>query len=325
MQFRPWALGAVAALVAVSAVSAATGFAGDATKGAHPHFNDGGTLAWSTKLADAQTAAKAQDRLIFIEYGRKACGNCKAVCEGVLTDPKVKDRLSKLAVGLAAECDPPNREDAVGKLLSANLAGANTLPFCGFVTQDLQWIAGFSGYKDAAAFDAVLTQAENSPLLQAKPDVAKKLEVIAQAAEQAAEKGVWAKTLAAAKSAAELKGKCPARDRIAAAVAKGRAWAEDEISKALSSAVGAADRTAQRVALKRVSAAFAGEPEAKDADTGVKALERVGVIESLPDDKQGAAKEKAAKDFAGTRWVGLFDGSAAKPAETPAGEGEPAK
>ena len=38
---------------------------------AHPHFNDGGTLRWYTKLADAQKVAKKEGKLIFIEYGRK--------------------------------------------------------------------------------------------------------------------------------------------------------------------------------------------------------------------------------------------------------------
>lgn len=38
----------------------------------HPHFDDQGTLSWSTKLADAQSAAKSQDKLIFVEYGREA-------------------------------------------------------------------------------------------------------------------------------------------------------------------------------------------------------------------------------------------------------------
>ena len=47
-------------------------FAGDAKKGAHPHFNDGGTMQWFTKLADAQAAAKKEGKLVFIEYGREA-------------------------------------------------------------------------------------------------------------------------------------------------------------------------------------------------------------------------------------------------------------
>jgi len=68
MNVRSFAL-AAASLAAVAAFAVA----GDPPKlVAHPHFNDGGTLSWSTKLADAQTAAKAGDKLIFIEYGREA-------------------------------------------------------------------------------------------------------------------------------------------------------------------------------------------------------------------------------------------------------------
>jgi len=44
--------------------------AGDKPQG-HPHFDDGGTIPWYTKLADAQAAAKKQGKLVFIEYGRE--------------------------------------------------------------------------------------------------------------------------------------------------------------------------------------------------------------------------------------------------------------
>ncbi len=46
--------------------------AGDAAPGKHPHFDDGGALSWTTKLADAQKAAKKAGRLILVEYGREA-------------------------------------------------------------------------------------------------------------------------------------------------------------------------------------------------------------------------------------------------------------
>jgi hypothetical protein len=59
----------VAAAVVVAFASLV--LAGDPPKSPHPHFQDGGALSWSKKLADAQTAAKAADRLIFIEYGRE--------------------------------------------------------------------------------------------------------------------------------------------------------------------------------------------------------------------------------------------------------------
>ncbi len=67
MSLRSLALSVCAAALLVS-----VGFAADPPRKAHPHFNDGGTLSWSTKLADAQAAAKAGDRLILIEYGREA-------------------------------------------------------------------------------------------------------------------------------------------------------------------------------------------------------------------------------------------------------------
>ncbi|MBL9076984.1 MAG: hypothetical protein JNL08_05745 [Planctomycetes bacterium] len=38
----------------------------------HPHFDDRGTLAWHTTLAAAKAAARAEDKLILVEYGREA-------------------------------------------------------------------------------------------------------------------------------------------------------------------------------------------------------------------------------------------------------------
>jgi len=38
----------------------------------HPHFDDGGALAWQTELSAAKAAAKKAGKLIFIEYGRAA-------------------------------------------------------------------------------------------------------------------------------------------------------------------------------------------------------------------------------------------------------------
>lgn len=37
----------------------------------HPHFDDGGTLDWSTRWADALAAAKPDDKKVFIEFGRE--------------------------------------------------------------------------------------------------------------------------------------------------------------------------------------------------------------------------------------------------------------
>jgi len=41
------------------------------TDSTHPHFDDKGTLTWFTALEDAKTAAQAEGKLIFIEFGRE--------------------------------------------------------------------------------------------------------------------------------------------------------------------------------------------------------------------------------------------------------------
>ncbi|MFY9344354.1 MAG: hypothetical protein WAT39_17815 [Planctomycetota bacterium] len=50
----------------------ATSLAGPAPAQKHPHFDDGGALAWQTTFAAAKAAAKKADKLIFVEFGRAA-------------------------------------------------------------------------------------------------------------------------------------------------------------------------------------------------------------------------------------------------------------
>ena len=59
-----------------------------------------------------------------------------------MPDANVRDRLNALCVGLAADCDPPAREDPVAWLLQEKFPGAPSLPFVGIVTDDMQWIGG---------------------------------------------------------------------------------------------------------------------------------------------------------------------------------------
>ena len=219
----------------------------------------------------------------------------------------MKDRVAALCVGLAADCDPPGEEEAVRNLMAANLRNAGALPMGAFVTADLKWVGGFSGYQDEAAFTAHLDAAEKSPVLQAAPDVAKKLALLGAAAEAAAAKSEWPKVFTSAREAKALTGRHPAREKIAAAFAKARAWADGEMKSVRDSVQSGGDRAAARAALKKVSAAAAGEPEAKEADAGVTALEKLSVIDGVDAANQAAARAKAAKDFAGTRWTGWFE------------------
>ena len=110
---------------------------------AHPYFQDSGTLDWSTTLDEATAAARSSGRLIFIEYGRLRCGNCKTTVERILPAKGLKARMSALCVGLAAECDTP--DPRVEALFAKWLPTASILPFCALVTADLRWVDGWAG------------------------------------------------------------------------------------------------------------------------------------------------------------------------------------
>jgi hypothetical protein len=219
----------------------------------------------------------------------------------------VKDRIAKLCVGLAAPADPPEQEAPVDTLMRAHTNPLSLVPWAGIVTHDLQWIGGFSGRIELDAIVGVLDAAEKSPLLDATPEVAKKLDAVANDAEQQAAKAQWQRVMSAAKSAAQLNGRCAARERIAAAVGKARAWAEKELTDALVLVRGNGDRAIARAALKKVAGTLPGEPEAAEADAGVRALDKIAVLETLPADKLDAARDRAHTEFAATRWKVLFE------------------
>jgi hypothetical protein len=229
-----------------------------------------------------------------------------ALVESLLPNGKIKDRLGKLCIGLAAPCDLPGREYDVAQLLQAHFPGAPSLPFVGIVTCDLEWICGWAGGKTVDEVGALLEVAETSPLRPAAPEVVKKLEALSAQAAKAVEKSDWKSVLAASKAAGELIGRSPVRDAIVASVAKAREWAADELKKALDAVKAGGDRAAVKSSLRKLSAQFAGEPEAKDADAGVKAVDALIAVEALPEEQQAAAIAKAAKDFAGTPWAELF-------------------
>jgi hypothetical protein len=230
-------------------------------------------------------------------------------------DQKVRDRLAALCVGLAADCDPPARENEVAWLLQEKFPGAPSLPFVGIVTDDMQWIGGWAGGTTVDKFVAVLDAAEKSPLRPASAETRKALDDLAATAAKAAEKSDWKAVMAVSKAAAALKGRAPARDAIAGHVTKAREWAEAELAKALESIRTGGDRAAVRAQFKKVAGAFAGEPEQKDADNGAKALDKLTTIESMAADQHDTAREKTAKEFAGTRWAAAFEKPVPKPAE----------
>jgi hypothetical protein len=232
----------------------------------------------------------------------------------VLPAEKVKSRISALAVGLAADGDKP--ENDVQKILSDNLKEQGMLPFVGFLTPDLKWIAGFKGGKSEAAFLEILDTVEKSPLLDASDVVKKKLLALADKAAKAAEKADWKAVLAAGHEGAATTGRSPDRVRLEDLVKKAHEWADGELGRIVADVQKGGDLPAARKALDLVKKQMAGEPEAAEVDLGLKALSKLATIRSVEAEPKGvdpaAMREKAAREFESSRWKAVFEAAPAK-------------
>lgn len=227
--------------------------------------------------------------------------------ERVLPSAEVKARLGAIAVGLAADCDAPESE--VEQIMSANLAGAQMLPFAGFVSFDGKWVDGFSGFRDTAEFVKVLDTADKSPLLNATEAVRKKIAALAKTAEPAAKKSDWKSVIKASKEAAKMFGRCPERETLAGFTKQARDWANAQFDAVVKDARSGADLTEARKKLNEVKKHFAGDPEGADADAGLKAIAKLSVIVAA---EAGAvplakAREKAAAEYKDSRWAQIFE------------------
>jgi hypothetical protein len=225
--------------------------------------------------------------------------------ERVLPDSEVKEKIGAIAVGLAADCDAPERD--VEEIMRKNLAGKNALPFACFIGHDGTWVAGFSGYRDTAAFADILDTADKCPLLDATDAVRKKLLGLANVAGKSAERGDWKAVLRAGNEGAKTVGRCPEREALLALVKQARAWAQGELEGVADAARGA-DPLELKKRLAEVRKHFAGEPEGADADLGMKALGKLAQI-TAPEQR-----EKAKAEYKDTRWARIFEEGA------PAGE-----
>ena len=108
----------------------------------HPHFDDRGTLDWHTSFEDALVQAKAEDKKVFIEFGRELCSQCRTLVQNVIPRADVAPLLQEHFVAVAADADEP--EDAVLQL-AMKLEGAMMLPFVLFTDAEGNYLDGYSG------------------------------------------------------------------------------------------------------------------------------------------------------------------------------------
>jgi len=122
----------------------------------HPHFDDRGTLEWHARYGEALAAARAGRKLVFIEMGREACGNCRTLVQSIVPRPAVAALLRQHFVGLASDADDP--EEPVLDLAMQHLADATMLPFVMFTDAQGGYLAGGHGAVDPAAFERTLRE-----------------------------------------------------------------------------------------------------------------------------------------------------------------------
>ncbi|HEX5052158.1 MAG TPA: hypothetical protein VFZ65_10320 [Planctomycetota bacterium] len=229
----------------------------------------------------------------------------------VVPHPTIKDRLSALVVGLSQDWETP--ETPIEELFAKNLPEAKSYPLVAFLTVDGKWIEGYSGWLEEPEFLKMLARVEASPLLQAEPAVQKQLAKHSAAANAAVAKGDWKVVLGAAREAAKTTGRCAERTAIRTAEQQARTWANEQLEACVKGASSGADLAPFRKQLGAVKTHFAGEPEGVDAETGLKALQRLTMVREVEANPNPARdlRERSAAPFQGTRWVAIF----AKPAQ----------
>ena len=127
------------------------------TRRPHPHFDDRGTLDWHTRWSAALDQARTQNKLLFVEFGREQCSNCRALVANVVTHEKVAPLLQAHFVALASDCDEP--EDEVSAL-AEQLPDATMLPFVLFADSTGRFILGSEGAQSASSLLALLERVQ---------------------------------------------------------------------------------------------------------------------------------------------------------------------
>jgi hypothetical protein len=254
-------------------------------------------------LAEAQAAARASGRLIFVEEGRPACGNCMTLKNRIIPQPEVSSDLGSLSVGYYDDVDA-NPGSQSFQILRTNLPDAVMLPLCGWLTPDLRWVHGYSGGRDAARFRAeIATARSRARLLGAtSPPPA------SPAASPVVAPDAVRRTLASAPP------RTPATDvHLTAASSSARedadevrAWARERLDRAVD-ALAALDYRRARAILAEVRARTAGFPEQREAEKGEVAIHNLDRVDRAESPTAAAeVRELARQDLAGTRWAPLF-------------------
>lgn len=114
-------------------------------------------LAAEHNLEQAIAWAKRSNKMLFIMYGREACGNCQHL-KKMIRDGKVKISASEFII-VDINCDD-KKQSAVFQSKYPSLSGGGYLPFVVIAKPDGTCIVSRKGYGEAADYEKMIREAK---------------------------------------------------------------------------------------------------------------------------------------------------------------------
>lgn len=108
-----------------------------------------------TDLDSALQKAKAEGKMLFIQYGREKCGNCQAL--KALISKNILKLSARKFVYVDLDCDDPKIRKAFNKLYTVR---GSTLPFVVIADSNGKQLVARSGYGDLKDYQDLITEAK---------------------------------------------------------------------------------------------------------------------------------------------------------------------
>ena len=110
-----------------------------------------------TDINEALTKAQTEKKMLFLQYGREACGNCQAL-KAMIKGGRVQVSPSKFVVA-DVNCDDPATSKAFAEKFKVS---GSTLPFVVIAAPDGRQLAARAGYGSDAEFNKLIKDAQKA-------------------------------------------------------------------------------------------------------------------------------------------------------------------
>ena len=113
-------------------------------------------FAWESNLEQAISKAKASGKMLFVIYGREACGNCQHL-KKMIKDGAVSLKANQFVIA-DINCDDKKNSPAFYKRYSS--VRGSYLPFVVITRPDGTMLASRTGYGEADDYQKLIKEAE---------------------------------------------------------------------------------------------------------------------------------------------------------------------